>query len=152
MELVVILVLAGFLLLFLETFLPGMIAGLAGACSILTGVVLAYSRHGTQAGHIVLVIVLGLTSVAGWAYVSFFPDSPMARRFISHKVVGEIGTERPELLQKTGTAHTTLRPAGTALIENQRIDVVSEGTFIEKGSAIRVVAVEGARVVVRRVA
>ena len=76
-------------------------------------------------------------------------ESRLARMFISQAVSGDIGTERPELLERTGTALTTLRPAGTALIEGKRVDVVTEGQLIERGAAVRVVAVEGLRVVVR---
>jgi len=51
----------------------------------------------------------------------------------------------------TGTAVTDLRPAGTALINERRVDVVSRGEYIEKGTAVAVVAVDGNRVVVRQV-
>jgi len=44
-----------------------------------------------------------------------------------------------------------LRPSGTAVINGKRIDVVTEGPFVERGSPIKVVEVEGARVVVRAV-
>jgi len=50
----------------------------------------------------------------------------------------------------SGTALTTLRPAGTALIDDQRVDVVSRGEYIEKGAAVVVVAVDGNRVVVKQ--
>ena len=46
-------------------------------------------------------------------------------------------------------AHTPLRPSGTAVINGKRIDVVTEGPFVERGSPIKVVAIEGMRVVVR---
>jgi membrane-bound serine protease (ClpP class) len=44
-----------------------------------------------------------------------------------------------------------LRPSGNAAIGDRRVDVVTEGTMIDKGTPIRVVAVEGSRVVVREV-
>jgi membrane-bound serine protease (ClpP class) len=62
-----------------------------------------------------------------------------------------VDAEKPELLQQTGTAFTQLRPAGTALINGRRVDVVTEGQLIERGTPVRVVAVEGMRVVVRAV-
>lgn len=49
---------------------------------------------------------------------------------------------------KTGTALTTLRPAGTALIDKKRVDVVSRGNFIEKGSSIQVIEVTGNQIIV----
>ena len=57
--------------------------------------------------------------------------------------------ELEELVGRKGTTITMLRPAGTALIDGQKIDVVAEGTYVPKGSAIEVVQVEGHRVVVR---
>ena len=48
-----------------------------------------------------------------------------------------------------GAALSALRPAGAAQIAGRRVDVVSEGTFIPAGAAVKVVSVEGARVVVR---
>jgi membrane-bound serine protease (ClpP class) len=46
---------------------------------------------------------------------------------------------------------TKLRPSGTAVINGKRVDVVTEGAFIEPGQSIKVVAIEGLRVVVRAV-
>jgi membrane-bound serine protease (ClpP class) len=44
-----------------------------------------------------------------------------------------------------------MRPSGTALIEDERIDVVTEGTFIAKDQKVKVIKVEGSRVVVREI-
>ncbi|MDQ3350257.1 MAG: hypothetical protein M3545_20110 [Acidobacteriota bacterium] len=49
----------------------------------------------------------------------------------------------------TGTALSPLRPAGVADINGARVDVVSDGSFIEAGSAIEVTRVDGNRIVVR---
>ena len=81
--------------------------------------------------------------------MKYFPESRFARLFISRRTVGDIGTERPELLNQSGAALTTLRPSGTAVINGQRVDVVTEGSLIEAGTPVKVVAVEGLRVVVR---
>lgn len=49
-----------------------------------------------------------------------------------------------------GRADSYLRPAGIARFGKRRIDVASEGEFIEKGERIVVVRIEGNRVVVRK--
>jgi membrane-bound serine protease (ClpP class) len=49
-----------------------------------------------------------------------------------------------------GRSLSALRPAGVALLSGRRIDVVSEGEFIEPDQAIEVVSDQGNRVVVRR--
>ena len=53
-------------------------------------------------------------------------------------------------LGKSGTTVTPLRPAGIADIDGQRVDVVSDGEFIDSGAPIRVTRVDGNRIVVRR--
>ncbi|KNZ68345.1 hypothetical protein Tfer_3129 [Thermincola ferriacetica] len=57
--------------------------------------------------------------------------------------------ELENLLGLEGVAVTPLRPAGTAEFSGQRVDVVTEGGFIPAGKAVKVILVEGGRVVVR---
>jgi membrane-bound serine protease (ClpP class) len=151
MAMVVILLVVGAALLFAEIFLPGMIAGIIGFCCLVAGVIVGYVEYGPRAGTFLLLgVIFGL--LAGFAaWVKFFPDSRYARLFVSHRVVGNIDAEKPQLLQQTGTAFTNLRPSGTALINGQRVDVVTEGGMITRGTPVRVVAIEGMRVVVRTV-
>jgi len=148
-EMVITLIIVGAVLLLLETILPGMIAGLLGISCLIWGVGLSYTRLGTEKGNLVLLgVAVGL--VAGMLiWVRFFPGSRMAKVFISEKAVGEIGTDRPELLHQKGRALTALRPSGTAVINGQRVDVVTEGSLIERDAPVEVVAIEGLRVVVR---
>jgi len=51
-------------------------------------------------------------------------------------------------LGMTGVATSLLRPSGTAEINDLRVDVVTRGEFIEKGSSIEVIAVTGNQVIV----
>lgn len=55
------------------------------------------------------------------------------------------------LLGKTGRALTVLRPAGIAEIEGKKYDVIADNEYIEPGKAIRVIRVEGIKVVVSEV-
>jgi membrane-bound serine protease (ClpP class) len=149
MELVVILLVVGAALVFLEIFLPGIVAGVIGLCCLLAGIVVAYMDFGGRTGTVILLGVIVVLVGGFGAWVKFFPESRYARLFVSQRVVGNIDATRPELLNQSGTAYTNLRPSGTALINGQRVDVVTEGPMIERGTPVRVVAVEGMRVVVR---
>ena len=151
MATVVTLILVGAALLLLETVLPGMIAGIIGFACLVAGVVMAYLHFDSSTANIVLLVVLVGVIAGALVWFKFFPDSRFAKVFISERTVGEIGTDRPELLNQTGKALTTLRPSGTAVISGKRIDVVTEGPFIEPGTPVKVVTVEGMRVVVRSV-
>jgi len=51
-------------------------------------------------------------------------------------------------LGQTGIATSALRPSGTAEINDKRVDVVTRGAFIEKGTSIEVIAVTGNQVIV----
>ena len=149
MELVVTLLVIGAILLLLETVLPGAVAGIVGGCCLIAGVILGYVNLGPAVGTWILAgtSVGVIAGFAIWARV--FPQTRFGRAFISQRVTGDLGAGKPELLHETGTAFTVLRPSGTALINGQRVDVVTEGSMIEKGTAIKVIGIEGLRVVVR---
>ncbi len=149
MVVVITLLLVGALLLLAETVLPGMIAGIVGFCCVLAGVIEGYVEFGAHTGNFILLLVLVISVIGFSLWLKYFPDSRFAKIFISHRVSGEIGAGRPELLHEKGAAFTRLRPAGTAVIKGRRVDVVSEGQMIDAGTPVQVVAVEGMRVVVR---
>jgi len=151
MALIITLLVLGAILLFLEILLPGMIAGIIGFVCLMAAVILGYRDFGYQTGSLILGGVLVGLVVGVFFWLKFFPGSRIARRFISQSSTGELGVARPELLNGTGVALSQLRPSGIATINGQRVDVVTEGGLIERGAAIKVVAVEGARVVVREV-
>ncbi len=151
MELVITLIVVGAILIIMETILPGLIAGIIGFCCLIAAVYFSYARLGAETGNWVLMgVVVGLI-VGTLFWLKYFPNSRYARPFVSKSTIGNIGAERPELLNQTGTAFTSLRPSGTALIDGKRVDVVTEGALIEKGTPIKVVAIEGIRVVVRAI-
>jgi membrane-bound serine protease (ClpP class) len=77
-----------------------------------------------------LVLDTGLTALTGWA------SPPESDR---------------QWLGKRGTTVSPLRPAGIADLEGERVDVVSQGEWIDAGSPIEVIRVEGNRIVVRQV-
>jgi len=145
------LILTGGVLLLLETVLPGLIAGILGGLCLLAAVIMSYVSYGSRTGNAALLGV-GLGLAAGTVlWIRYFPESRMAKVFVSEKTVGDLGVERPELVNRSGVAFTNLRPSGTALIDGHRVDVVTEGSLIERGTPVKVVAVEGMRVVVRAV-
>jgi membrane-bound serine protease (ClpP class) len=59
--------------------------------------------------------------------------------------------EYAALLRKEGVVVAPLRPSGTAEIDGKRFSVISDGQLIPQGSRVRVILVEGNRIVVERV-
>ncbi len=149
MEWVVTLLVAGAVLLLLETVLPGLIAGVLGLLCLIGGVIQAYVVFGAEVGHYVLAGVIVALMLGTFLWIKYLPTSRAGRVFVSHRTIGDINAVSPDLLHQSGIAVTTLRPSGTALIHGRRVDVVTEGGMIAPQTPVRVVAIEGMRVVVR---
>ena len=139
----------GLVLMFFEILLPGIVLGACAVLSLIASVVMAYSN--TDHGNIFLVIALVSLAVFAIGFVYWFPNSYIGRKITSTSTVGGLGIDLSGLLNQHGSAQTNLRPSGTVVIGNRRVDVVTEGTMIDKDTAVRVVAVEGNRVVVREI-
>ena len=149
---------AGVLAIILEVFVPSAgIIGIAGLESIIASIVIAYQRLGNLIGSIYLAVVLVLVPVFIVLYFRFFPRSPVGRWLISQdrqepeKGYSSFTPEKyVDLIGKEGTSLTILRPAGMVRIDGQKYSAVTGGEFIEKDKPIKVVKVEGSRVVVRQ--
>jgi membrane-bound serine protease (ClpP class) len=95
------------------------------------------------------VIMIPIAIVVGMKLIA---KSPVTLRKALTKKNG-VTSQDDDLQQMTGltgTALTDLRPAGKAIIDGRRMDVVSSGDYIEKGASVVVSAVNGNRVVVKR--
>ncbi len=59
--------------------------------------------------------------------------------------------DKSKLLGAVGVCVTDLRPSGTIIINGEPVDVVSEGGFVKQGSSVKVINVDGSRVMVRQI-
>lgn len=59
--------------------------------------------------------------------------------------------DKSRFLGAIGTCSTDLRPAGTIMVEGEPVDVVTEGNFLKQGSIVKVINVDGSRVLVRQI-
>ena len=149
---------AGILALILEVFVPAAgIIGIAGIGSIIASVVIAYQRLGNLIGSIYLAVVLVMVPVFIVLYFRFFPRSPVGRWLISQdrqepeKGYSSFTPEKyTDLIGKEGIALTILRPVGMVRVDGQKYSAVTGGEFIDKDETVKVVKVEGSRVVVRQ--
>ncbi|WP_066294639.1 NfeD family protein [Bacillus sp. FJAT-29937] len=150
-----ILFVVGIGLIIAEFFLPGGVAGILGLAAILGSLFLA-SDNVVHMG-ISLLIAFSISILASIIMVKvlgkkmkFFKKiiltdaTKTEEGYVSNK-------SRLELIGLEGYALTALRPSGTVVIEDERIDVVSEGAFILKDARVRVVKAEGSRIVVREI-
>ena len=59
--------------------------------------------------------------------------------------------DKSRFLGKSGVCVTDLRPAGTITVEGEPVDVVTEGSFVKQGDIVKVINVDGSRVLVRQI-
>lgn len=152
---IISLIVIGVFLLLMEIFvIPGFgVSGILGMAALITGIFLVTDTF--LEGMIYTVIVLVV--LAFIAYLSF--RSPRTRRLWKKFSLttrqtlndGYVGpkVEYETYLGRVGTALTQLRPAGTADFDGEYLDVVTEGGFISAKTKVKIVAVEGTRIVVR---
>jgi len=159
----ILLVGSGLALLVLEVFvIPGFgLAGVLGIGALFAGLSLSLVGGGATwefvvqaVGRVIISIVLAL--VASLVMLRVLPRLPFGRRLILETGLpaGEGFASAPaddsNWLGKSGIAFSPLRPAGIAEIDGERVDVVSDGEFIDAGAPIVVSRVDGNRIVVRR--
>lgn len=152
--LVLVLIVIGFILLLIELLIiPGFgFTGLMGLLSLVAGSYIAYTKLNFLIGLItslgsLIIIILSL---------KLFPKTGIWRKLRLEKAETKkenfqvSSQELKTLIGKEGSSLTSLRPSGTATIDGKRIDVVTEGIFLPQGTNIKVINVEGNKVVVRK--
>lgn len=161
----IILFIAGLILLAVEIFvIPGFgVTGISGMVLILASIFLALIGQKTPFWD-TNVLSLAVIQLAGallfsilffMAIVRFLPRNSYFNRLVlsdeENATKGFVSyPSASELVGKEGTALTTLRPAGSAEINGIRYDVMADWEYIEKGSRIQVLRVEGIKVVVKK--
>ena len=144
--------------------IPGFgLFGIIGALGITAGLYLSLmgslptSDDFTRAGLVLSTTVL-LIVVSAWVMIRSLPRSSRLAKsgiFLLQRTAKSIGYEsaeaRVDMVGVTGKAITDLRPSGTGLFGEERIDVVSESEWITEGTPIRIMSAEGYRHVVRPV-
>jgi membrane-bound serine protease (ClpP class) len=173
----VALIMVGLVLLGLEIFvIPGFgIAGISGIACISIGAFMALIPHlpknvplpgveGPELGPYVneallkLVVTFLLIGILAWLVSKILPKTPFYSALVLDAglandkgyVASDVNHYRA-YMGREGVARTMLRPAGTAEFGDERLDVVTSGDLIPKGSRLRVIRVEGSRVVVERI-
>lgn len=148
------LILVGLALVVVEiTLVPGTnIVGVLGLIGAATGVVIAFVDGGVVGGF----SALAGTLVAGGALGYLLWDSGAWGRFVLTDSIRrdaeadqETEVSRASLIGRTGVAATPLRPEGVVDLDGERVEARTEGAFVAAGSAVRVVAIDRHRAVVR---
>ncbi len=149
METIVFLVVAGAVLLMVEPILPHLVSGSIGLVFWAIAVVLIYGRYGSSAGHWSLAALLSMALIGSWWYLKKLPETRFGRSVQSDRVIPAETAAKTHLVGVDGIALTPLRPGGLAQFGAERVDVVTSGEPLDKGERLRVLSVDGPRVLVR---
>ena len=143
----------GLIAIILEIFIPGGVIGTLGGIAVIASIILGFSESQTLGGVLLIAGVI-LVPTCLIAAMNIAPKLPFSKKLFLQETLdadkGYISTEKglEALLGKKGVAITDLRPSGMVEIEGNRTDVVTSGDMIDKGVQVKVVQVEGNRVVV----
>ncbi len=124
--------------------------------SFLAAIIIAFLM-GQTAGFLTLVGALLLTPLLIYILVRVWPHTPVARRLILSgpsglAKAGDLAHLDPKaLVGRIGVAKTLLRPSGKMTLDGRLVDCITQGDLVPAGRKVRVLAVEGAKVVVRAV-
>lgn len=151
----IILFVVGFILLLLELFVPGGILGIIGIIAVLTSVFLSTSSFELAVYSILIAFILCIAVSIMLIKVFGKNIKIFDRLILKDRARTEKGyvsnVNRLELIGLEGISLTPLRPSGIAIFDHEHLDVVTEGGYIAENKPIKVIKVEGARIVVREI-
>ncbi|MCP3924637.1 MAG: serine protease [Desulfobacterales bacterium] len=158
----------GLILLILELFvIPGFgIAGVAGFCLIITGMVLSlqdftiptypWQKELLFKNLTLIVSSVVIAFISGMLILRYvFPNLSIAKKgpYLTKTLEDSKADSFETLSVKVGdtaVAESYLRPSGKIKVNDDIIDAISEGEFLEKGTIVEVIKISGNRVIVSR--
>lgn len=149
-----LLLIIGLALVVAEFFVPGGIVGILGGVLIILSLLLAGANIMQMIIAILIALVIAIIGMV--ILMKFFGKKlhVLNRLVLMDATTTEEGyvsnVNRTELLGKVGTTLTPLRPSGTMVLGSERIDVVSEGGYVDANKHVEIIKVEGSRIVVRQ--
>lgn len=153
----VLLIIGGIVLIIIEIFvIPGFgVAGVAGAVAVLVSLIIAAPNPATAIWSVFIALAVAIGII--WITLKNKKTRKLwSKLILSNRTANKDGyiaadPSLPKYEGAKGIALTTLRPAGSAIFGGDKVDVVTQGEYIDEGSKIEVILIEGTRVVVRSI-
>ncbi len=150
---------AGFLLLMVELLIiPGFgITGITGLGLLIASIVLSFLWLAVSKAILFSSVVAVVSAFSIIASIKILPRIGTRRGLVlqatqDNKLAYRTSSaELEKLVGKVGGTLTPLRPAGIAIFDGLRVDVVSEGGFLPKNTPVKVTLVQGRKVVVKAI-
>jgi len=145
-----------FVLLLLELFIPsGGLLGVAAAAALVAALIVGF-MHSIEVGGSILISVSVIAPILISFALRVWPRTPMGRKILNVDPEADASRRqeqelvRRRLIGKVGTAKMDLLPNGVIDLAGQRLDAISTGGVIDRGSAVEVVDVVAGKIQVRR--
>ncbi|MBA7497741.1 hypothetical protein ES704_00472 [subsurface metagenome] len=153
----IILFVIGLLLLLAEIFfIPGSgLAGISGIAAILASIFLTFGNI-VQATYSIL-IALGVSVIGFFLLIKYIPSTRTWRKFVlsteQKKELGyTVGTkDLKRLTGKEGIAITPLHPSGIVEVNGKKLNALTRGEYVDSNTKIKIISVEGNKIVVEAV-
>ncbi|MFI3839276.1 NfeD family protein [Staphylococcus hominis] len=145
----------GIILLIIELFVVGAVIGIIGIVLIIVSMIMLGDNILVMLFNVIVALIF---SIIEWVIlvkvfnrkIPFF-DKVVLNDSTSTEAGYRSHDDRSNLVGKTAYTTTDLRPAGIITLDDKRIDAVSDGTFILRNKKVKILEVEGSKVVVREI-
>ncbi len=148
---VIAIILVGLLLIFLEIFfIPGTtLFGVVGGIALVIGVIMVYSYYGSKWGNIATVASLVSVLIALVAGFKVIQSNKLA---MNAEITGRVNELEKNLynIGDKGIAASELRPNGKGIFNDNRIDVYSNGEYIQRDSPIEIIKITNDKIFVKQ--
>ena len=148
--------LSGFIFVVLEMYIPGFgLTGVTGGVLLIIGILLTAKSF--MDALILIVIIMAVLGIALTLVLQSAAKGKLNKSLVLNdtldKASGYIGTEDLDyFLGREGIAVTNMRPSGIADFDGVKLDVVTDGEFLKKEVKVKVIKVQGRRIVVKSMA
>jgi membrane-bound serine protease (ClpP class) len=143
------LLLAGFVLIGSEIFLPGGLLGILGSVVWISAAVVGW-RDFPEPWNILSAVGLlfvGILTFIIW--IRYFPKSRVGKSLSLTESFEDYKSHTADDEHDVGTigeAVSTLRPSGIAKFDEKRVDVVADGEWIEAGQSVKISSTSGGHI------
>lgn len=147
------LILISGLLILLEFFVIGMILGVIGLGLFVLSILIVSGNIGLYSIFLAVIFILAIVE-----WVIFVKHKKRKIPFLSRLILNDATDkesgytsfdDRSHLVGQEAVTHTVLRPSGTIRLGDERYDAVAEGSYISSDVKVKIIYVEGTRIVVR---
>lgn len=149
--LMLMLLVSGILLMILEVIMPGFGApGIMGMLLVIISINLL--ELGLVVGIIYLIICMLIALSVGLVITYWLRKSGKLDSVVLKSKDNIMGNNTLDIyLNREGVTLTKLKPSGFMMIDDDKIDVMTSGEFLEAGVKVKVIEVEGTKIIVRRI-